>query len=114
MFMARKRWMLWIGFLGFAAPAAHAQFAVIDVGAIAQMVQEIATLEQQLQTAQALLAQANSEFAAQTGTRGMQNLLNGVPRNYLPASWDQLQGVMQGAPGGYGALSSSVQGLLTG
>ena len=38
-----------------AVPAARAQWAVIDVGAIAQLIQEVQTLRQQLMTAQAQL-----------------------------------------------------------
>ena len=96
------------------APVAHAQFAVVDVGAITQLVQQVATLQKQLSTAQAQLTQANNEFAAKTGDRGMQNLLSGTQRNYLPSSWADLQSTSQGTSGSYGALSSSLQTLLTG
>ena len=41
-----------------AAPAARAQWAVIDVHAIAQLMQEVQTMRQQLLTAQAQLQQA--------------------------------------------------------
>src|SRR5258708_6623174 len=61
----------------------HAQFAVIDVGAIVQMVQEVATLAQQLKTAENQLLQAQAEFQAMTGGRGMEGLVSGVNRNYL-------------------------------
>ncbi|HEY2398810.1 MAG TPA: type IV secretion system protein [Steroidobacteraceae bacterium] len=111
-------WKQW-GFVGLLllwvfAPTAHAQFAVVDVGAITQMVKEIATLEKQLSTAESQLAQANNDFAAKTGNRGMQNLLSGSQRNYLPSSWDQLQSTTQGSAGGFGALTSSFQSVLSG
>ena len=82
--------------LGGAQPA-RAQFAVIDVAAIGQLVQEVHQLEQQVQTAEAQLSQAQSEYAAITGGRGMQNLLAGIPRNYLPMNWAQLAQVLGGA-----------------
>ena len=96
----------------FWAPAAHAQWAVIDVGAITQLVQEVSTLRQELTTAQQELSQAKSEYAAMTGNRGMDQLLSGMNRNYLPADWAQVQGVLQGAGGAYGSLASTVQSQI--
>ena len=61
-----------------ALPAARAQWAVIDVGAIAQLIQEVQTLRQQLATAQAQLNQAEAALATTTGNRGMQLLLGGT------------------------------------
>ena len=91
---------------------AHAQFAVIDVGAIAQLVAQAQTLEQQLVTAQNQLAQATAEFASISGRRGMESLLAGVPRNYLPTNWTDLQAVLDGAGGRYGTLSAGVAGSV--
>lgn len=95
------------------APAAHAQWAVIDVGAITQLVQEVTTLRQELTTAQQELSQAKSEYAAITGNRGMDQLLSGTNRNYLPADWAELQSVLQGSGGAYGSLASSVRSQIT-
>jgi type IV secretion system protein VirB5 len=91
-----------------AAPAARAQFAVIDVGAITQLITQAQILEDQLTTARDHLAQAQAEFASITGGRGMERLLSGTQRNYLPASWAELQGAMLSAGGLYGALSGGV------
>jgi type IV secretion system protein VirB5 len=38
----------------------------------------------------------------------MERLLGGIDRNYLPATWAQLQGLMQGGGGAYGALGGEV------
>jgi type IV secretion system protein VirB5 len=95
------------------APQAHAQWAVIDVGAIAQLVQEVATLQQALTTAQQELSQEESEYAAITGNRGMSQLLSGTNWNYLPTDWSDLQSVLSGTSGPYGSLGSSVQSLVT-
>lgn len=113
-----KRWYLrvlcFVPLLSLASvPAAHAQWAVIDVGAITQLVQEVATMRQELTTAQAELSQARSEYAAMTGNRGMDQLLSGQNRNYLPADWAELNAVLQGSGGAYASLASSVQGLVT-
>jgi type IV secretion system protein VirB5 len=111
-----KRWvsrlLFLIPLLTLAAPAAHAQWAVIDVAAINQLVQEVATLQQALTTAQQQLSQAQSAYAAITGNRGMSELLSGIDRNYLPTDWSQLQGVLSGSGAPYGSLASSVQGLV--
>jgi type IV secretion system protein VirB5 len=72
------------------APAAQAQWAVIDVGAIAQAIQEVATLKQQLTTIEQQLTQAQQQFQSMTGTRGMQNLLSSINRNYFPTNSTQL------------------------
>jgi type IV secretion system protein VirB5 len=100
--------------LAFGAPKpAHAQFAVIDVASIAQLIQEVQQLEQQVATAKSQLTQAQSEYAAITGNRGMQNLLSGTNRNYLPTDWAQLAQVMTGRSTSYPALATSVSSLVT-
>jgi type IV secretion system protein VirB5 len=106
--LCRSLWSLLGGVCLLAAPAARAQFAVIDVGAIAQLIAQAQILENQLTTARDHLAQAQAEFASITGGRGMERLLSGTQRNYLPASWAELQGAMQPAGGAYGALSGGI------
>jgi type IV secretion system protein VirB5 len=81
---------------------------VIDIGAITQLITEVQILEEQLTTAREHLAQARTEYDSITGGRGMERLLAGVQRNYLPASWADLQGAMQGGGGLYGALGAAV------
>lgn len=92
------------------APAAHAQFAVIDVAAVTQLVSEVQQLEQQLATARSQLVQAQAEFQVMTGNRGMQSLLAGTVRNYLPSDWGTVQSVLQGA----GAAASAYPALAAG
>ena len=94
-------------FLVLLAPVAHAQFAVIDVANLTQLISQAQQLEQQIETARSQLTQAQAEFQAMTGSRGMQSLLSGTVRNYLPPDWATLQGALQGAggvAGGYPAL----------
>ena len=101
------------GLLTLGIPkSAHAQFAVVDVASIVQLVQEVRELEQQVATAKSQLAQAQSEYAAITGTRGMQTLLSGTNRNYLPSNWSQLSQVMNGSSGSYPALATQVTTLV--
>lgn len=96
--------------LALVAPVAHAQFAVIDVAALNQLIAQAQQLEQQLATARSQLSQAQAEFQAMTGSRGMQSLLAGTVRNYLPPDWTTLQGVLQGTgtAGAYPALASDL------
>lgn len=68
----------------------RAQFAVVDVGAITQLIQQVKQMQQALQTAQSQLNQAQQEYQSTIGLRGMQNLLSGINRNYLPTTWAQL------------------------
>jgi type IV secretion system protein VirB5 len=63
---------------------------VIDVGAIAELIQQVQQMQQALQTAQNELNQAKQEYQSITGLRGMQNLLSNINRNYLPTTWAQL------------------------
>lgn len=97
--------------IGVSRPA-HAQFAVIDVASLAQLLNEVQQLEQQVATARSQLAQAQSEYAAITGGRGMQLLLSGTVRNYLPTSWADLSQVMSGSSGSFPALAGQVNALL--
>jgi type IV secretion system protein VirB5 len=92
-----------------AAPTAQAQWAVIDVSAIAQLMQEVQTLDQALTTARGQLAQAEQEFQAMTGSRGMQNLLSGTVRNYLPTNMASLTAALSQVNSGYAGLTSSIQ-----
>jgi type IV secretion system protein VirB5 len=96
--------------MGGASSPAHAQWAVVDAQAIAQLVREIQTMEQQLGVAQNQLTQARQALDSMTGPRGMQSLLSGIERNYLPASAAQL---LAPAPGGrYPTFATDVSGAL--
>jgi type IV secretion system protein VirB5 len=101
--------LIWMGL----CPASRAQWAVIDVGAIVQLVQEVATLEQQLQVAEQTLTNAQQQYQAITGNRGMQSLLSGTNRNYLPTNWSQLAAAITQTGGAYQALSVGTQSLMT-
>lgn len=93
---------------------AHAQWAVVDAPAIVQLVQEVQTMQQELQTTRDQLTQAKQALQTMTGGRGMQLLLSGVVRNYLPVSWPQLAAVMQGAAGGYQTLAADLKTAMAG
>jgi len=114
-----------VSLLGVARPA-QAQWAVVDVGAIAQLIKEVQQMEQALQTAQNQLNQAQQEYTSITGVRGMGNLLPGINRNYLPSTWSALPAGLGAplqtqitsnavlTPAQVSALSPAEQQLLTG
>ncbi len=94
-------------------PRAQAQWAVVDVGAIAQLTQQYQTLKQQLTTAENALSQAQAQYQSITGGRGMQNLLSGTTRNYLPSDWSQIVAAINRSATGFGALSAGIQAALS-
>lgn len=91
------------------APRAQAQFAVIDVSALAQLMQQVETLNQALSTARGQLTQAQQEFQAITGSRGMQNLLSDTVRNYLPSNMADLSSALSQVNSGFSSLSTAIQ-----
>jgi type IV secretion system protein VirB5 len=95
-----------------AISPARAQWAVIDAPVIVQLIQEVQTAAQQLATARNQLLQAQQALQTMTGDRGMEQLLGGTVRNYLPSDWSQVSSVVQGA-GGYNALSADMQSIIT-
>jgi len=105
--MSQVRFGLFCAALLAGAPAAHAQFAVIDVASLAQLISEVQTLEQQVATARNQLAQAQQEYQSISGSRGMGQLLSGTPRNYLPSSWQTLTGELSGI-GAYPTLAGDL------
>ena len=115
MFSRRNRIALLLPALFFCAmPAAHAQWAVIDVGAIAQLIQQVQLAEQELATAQNTFAQAQQQYNAITGDRGMEFLLGGINRNYLPTSLAQINAVLAGRGGAFAGLGAQINGLIAG
>lgn len=101
-----------IAALAMTAPAAHAQFAVIDVAAITQLMTEVEDLEQAVTVARDHLAEAQAQLRSMTGDRGMEWLLAGVDRNYLPADWGQLTDALEGTGSAYAALSAAMRRAL--
>jgi type IV secretion system protein VirB5 len=86
---------------------ARAQWAVVDAPAIVQLIQEVEDLEEVIATARNQLQQAKQALQTMTGDRGMELLLSGTVRNYLPSGWQQLANAVQG--GGGGALAADIQ-----
>ena len=103
--------LLAILFISGISFSVHAQIPVTDVGAIIQLVSEVNTLEQQLNAARQNLAQAQQQYQSMTGGRGMEQLLAGTVRNYLPTNGAQLQSALQGSSGSY-ALRTDLSAIV--
>jgi len=95
---------------------AQATMPVIDVAALAQLIQTIMYWENQLQGMKSHLDQLKQTTSALTGGRGMQALLPLAPqaRNYLPSNWTDVASLVSGNPNGYGALSALVAARVQG
>lgn len=93
-------------------PTAHAQWAVVDVGAITQLILQVNTMRQQLETTRDQLQQARQTLDSMRGGRGMEQLLAGTARNYLPEDWQQLSAVLDQSSAGYGTLALELQRLI--
>src|SRR5688572_13489870 len=107
MWLRRVRWFFMCIAIGLGiSPIAHAQWAVVDVGAIAQLVQQVNTMRQQLETTRDQLQQSRQTLDSMRGGRGMERLLAGTARNYLPPDWQQLAAVLDQTSAGYGSLSA--------
>ena len=91
-----------------AAPPVRAQFAVIDVASLAQLIGQARTLLQQLNAARAQIVQAQTLYQSMTGTRGMQQLVNTATFNYLPFNWGLLSAAEQGGGGAYANLAAAI------
>ena len=93
-----------------APPVCQAQFAVVDVGAILRLIQQLQVMREQLETTRDQLEQMRRQVEAITGRRGMERLLERVVRNYLPEDWQELEAVIRGAAGN--GLSAELNALV--
>ncbi|MDM0001159.1 P-type DNA transfer protein VirB5 [Variovorax sp. J22P240] len=100
---------------------AQAGIPVIDMAAVANLMQQLGAWQQQLSGMQRQydqLTQSNAQlqqtYTALTGTRGMEQLLPGsdVARNYLPPSYSELMNTVNATSGGYAGLSGQIQSIM--
>ena len=94
-----------------SAPQARAQWAVVDAPAIVQLVAQVKAMKDALQTAHDQLTQTRTALATMTGNRGMEQLLAGISRNYLPANWSELSIATQA--GASSILASAVRDAIS-
>jgi type IV secretion system protein VirB5 len=94
---------------------ARAGIPVIDVAAIAQLVQQVSYWQQQITGMQQQLTQLQQTHSALTGPRGMEQLLpvSELARNYLPPDYGELMRTVQGSSSTYAGLSQQVQSIIS-
>jgi len=97
-----------------AAPGVQAAMAVVDIRAIAQMRSQLQSMQNQLTTARNQLTQAQQQYQSMIGSRGMERLLAGTARNYLPPDWAALEATLRGAQSSYAALTRQMDAALRG
>jgi type IV secretion system protein VirB5 len=97
---------------GLLSPC-QAQIPVTDLGAIAQLITQVANMENQLVTMRNQLVQAESTLKSMTGSRGMEQLLGGQNRNYLPTDWNSLASVIGNSSSTYSALATNLQSIVS-
>ena len=103
--------------LGLSASAgAQAGVPVIDVANLAQAIEQVISWGQQLEGMVQQYEQLVSTYDSLTGARGMQNLMpvSIGERNYLPTTYAELQGVMNGTSGSYSGLAAQVRSNVSG
>lgn len=93
---------------------ARAGIPVIDVTAIANLIQQIGYWQQQITGMTNQLTQLQQTHAAMTGTRGMQSLLpmSNLERNYLPPDYTELMNTVNGHSATYAGLSAQIQSVM--
>jgi len=85
---------------------------VIDVASLIQLIQQLQYWVQQIQLMKNQVSQLQQSYTAITGPRGMQNLLAGNQRNYLPADWNQMLAVLDNTAPAYSGLSAQAQTVM--
>ncbi|AMN47399.1 conjugal transfer protein TrbF [Steroidobacter denitrificans] len=93
-------------------PAADAQLSVIDTASVSQLITQARMLQDQLSTARDHLARAEEQLRSLHGTRGMERLLAGTERNYLPEDWRQIQALLSSGEPAYTSLSLHLRQTL--
>lgn len=94
---------------------AKAGIPVIDVTAIAQLVQQVTYWQQQISGMQQQLSQLQQTHQALTGGRGMEQLVatSTQARNYLPPDYEELMRTVQGSSSTYSGLSGKLQSIMS-
>jgi type IV secretion system protein VirB5 len=109
-----KRCSVWgvvvVAFASVSSGPVRAQIPVTDVGAILQLIQQLENAREQLMTLKDQLEAAQNTLRAETGNRGMERLLSGTNRNYLPSNWNTVSAAMTPGAGG-GAFGTEVQSV---
>ena len=104
-----------------APPHAKAGIPVIDITAVANLIQQVMYWQQQISGMQKQYDQLKESkdqltrtHNAMTGSRGMEQLLptSDLARNYLPPSYGELMHTLNSSSDSYAGLASQVQSIM--
>ena len=104
-----------------APPHAKAGIPVIDITAVANLIQQVMYWQQQISGMQKQYDQLKESkdqltrtHNAMTGSRGMEQLLptSDLARNYLPPSYGELMHTLNSSSASYAGLASQVQSIM--
>lgn len=90
-------------------PAFGSGIPVIDAAAISNQLEQISYMVQQLQQMQQQVAALQAQVRAITGGRGMESLLSGQVRNYLPPEWNEAMNVLSQGNQAYQQLADNIR-----
>jgi type IV secretion system protein VirB5 len=112
-----RRYLVTAAFASFLAftsmSTARAQgIPVIDIASLTQLMQQMQYWIQQIQLMRTQVDQLQQTYTAITGPRGMQTLLAGSARNYLPPDWNEMIGVVNNVSATYSGLAVQVQAVM--
>lgn len=113
--MRKHLFYLVISLAAMLAPVqARAGIPVIDVTAIAQLIQQISYWQQQITAMSNQLSQLQQTYQSMTGPRAMEGLMpvTNQQRNYLPPDYAELMNVVNSASGGYSGMSAQLQSIM--
>lgn len=100
--------------VGLAPLPARAGIPVIDVTAIANLIQQVGYWQTQLQRMVQQYQQLQQTYNSMTGGRGMETLLpvSNLARNYLPPDQSELINTINGSSITYAGLASQIQSVM--
>lgn len=100
--------------VAFAPMQARAGIPVIDVAAVANLIQQIAYWQQQITGMTNQLNRLEQTYDSMTGGRGMESLvpMTNLQRNYLPPDYSELLNVINGSSTTYAGLSGQLQSIM--
>lgn len=120
--MRRHLFAFFLVAAAFLAPLhAKAGIPVIDVTAVANLMQQVMYWQQQISAMQKQYEQLRQSkdqlaltYGAITGPRGMEQLLptSDLARNYLPPSYGELMNTLNGSSTNYSGLANHVQSIM--
>ncbi|MDR2696166.1 MAG: type IV secretion system protein [Deltaproteobacteria bacterium] len=99
-----------------ASPGYASGIPVFDAASLSQdamqFAQTLMNMIEQLTTAKEQLTQQVKQFESLTGGRGMENLLSGQVRNYIPSEWQDALNLLDNPSSSYSSIANRAQRIV--